>query len=621
MKNFTNICLKPLYWLAFLSCFVCANHVQAQVGDIIFEDSFERTTFGADWEVGTAWSIVDGKAYNNYDGTGSALTTIQAFSQTSYIIETQAKPFGSGYFRQYQLKFGQQAYHQLYSVGYDPYAGNILYLGRSDDNIFYPTKLDETVIELDTAKWYTFRVEKYDNGLIQVYLNDGSGFGNTPILEAIDTTYHDLGKFGWFISTETVGEDFFVEYIAASIPQQQKTEPEKPATDELIKKVTVANGKTYEVDKLNVGTVQYTDRPYVITSLPSYLEGASFVRTANNDKTVTSATFLNAYIEGPAVAYVAYDPRATTPPAWLKGWIKTGDIIGTNDPGSSYFEVYTRILDYYDTYPRPLKLGGNLASPAAGSNMNCLLIATPQAPAQRYEAEKASLFGPIIASNNPGYSGAGFADYINNSRDYIEWTVDITYPGAYSLWFQYANGGTYTRPLSITIDSELSFTKDFEPTSTWSSWVGTSLGKTLYLSAGTHTIRATATNKSGPNIDYMFVFPSSGTPVNNVSQGLVAAHISEPAVSAFKNVTMHGSFPNTFAEETTLYYDLDESSPVNLSVYDMQGKLIRKLVKNEQQAEGYHEVLFQARGLQNGLYIYHLQTSGSVVSGRILLKR
>ncbi len=620
MKNFTSICLNPLCWLAFLSCFVYANHIQAQTDNVIFEDNFERNTFGADWEVGTAWSIVNGKAYNNYDGTGSSLTTAQAFSQTSYIIETQAKPFFNGYFRQYQLTFGQQGDTQRYSVSYDPYAGGILFLGRVDDNIIYPSKLDETVIKLDTAKWYKFRVEKYDNGLIQVYLNDGSGFGETPILEAIDTTYKDLGKFGWFISTETIGEDFFVEYITASVPQQQKTKPEKPAVDELIKKLTVANGKTYEVDKLNVGVVQYTDRPYVITSLPSYLEGASFVRTANSDKTVTSATFLDAYIKGPVVAYIAYDPRATALPAWLKDWIKTGDIIGTNDPGSSYFEVYTRILGYYDTYPRPLKLGGNLASPAVGSNMNYLLIATPQVPGRQYEAEDASLSGPVVASNNPGYSGSGFADYINNSRDYVEWTIDIAYPGAYRLLFEYANGGTYARPLSITIDSKLSFTKDFQPTFGWSDWVITSLNETIYLSAGTHKIRTTAINKSGPNIDYMFVSPSYDTPVNAIGNELLAARTDNHEVSLSNHLT-HGSFPNTFAEETTLFYELDVASTVNLSVYDIQGKLIRKLVTDEQQAEGHHEVLFQAKGLQDGLYMYQLQTSGSIVSGRLLLKR
>ena len=42
-----------------------------------------------------------------------------------------------------------------------------------------------------------------------------------------------------------------------------------------------------------------------------------------------------------------------------------------------------------------------------------------------YEAEDAVLSGAVVASNQGGYTGTGFADYLNASNDYVEWTVNM----------------------------------------------------------------------------------------------------------------------------------------------------------------------------------------------------
>jgi hypothetical protein len=42
-----------------------------------------------------------------------------------------------------------------------------------------------------------------------------------------------------------------------------------------------------------------------------------------------------------------------------------------------------------------------------------------------YEAEDAFLSGPVKSTVFPGYTGTGFADYVNPSNDYIEWTVNV----------------------------------------------------------------------------------------------------------------------------------------------------------------------------------------------------
>src|SRR6185312_11897567 len=69
-----------------------------------------------------------------------------------------------------------------------------------------------------------------------------------------------------------------------------------------------------------------------------------------------------------------------------------------------------------------------------------------------YEAENATLSGPAPASDNPGYTGTGYADYANNSGDYVEFALSASSAGNYPITFRYANGGATDRPLQLNIN-------------------------------------------------------------------------------------------------------------------------------------------------------------------------
>jgi len=74
-------------------------------------------------------------------------------------------------------------------------------------------------------------------------------------------------------------------------------------------------------------------------------------------------------------------------------------------------------------------------------------------PFGAYEAEFAQLNGAIIASNQTGYTGTGFADYVNNTGDFVNWTINTPDAGLYDLSFRYAlQSGT--RPLSIQLNGQ-----------------------------------------------------------------------------------------------------------------------------------------------------------------------
>ncbi|WP_242919899.1 kelch repeat-containing protein [Pontibacter liquoris] len=146
--------------------------------------------------------------------------------------------------------------------------------------------------------------------------------------------------------------------------------PAPVAAATLISNVAATSGKSYKVADLAVGALMYTDRTYKITSVPSTLTGATLIQTANDDKKSTSTSLLSFDLSEAATVYVAYDPRATALPTWLSGWTKLADKLGVDDSQISAMNLYSKSFA-----AGKVTLGGNLASPAAGSQTNYLVVA------------------------------------------------------------------------------------------------------------------------------------------------------------------------------------------------------------------------------------------------------
>jgi hypothetical protein len=79
--------------------------------------------------------------------------------------------------------------------------------------------------------------------------------------------------------------------------------------------------------------------------------------------------------------------------------------------------------------------------------------------------------------------------------------------------------------------------------------------------------------------------------------------------------------PNPFSTRATIHYRLPADGTVRLTVHDVAGREVARLV-DEWQAAGEHDAHFEARGLPNGVYWYRLAIPGSaVVQGRGVLMR
>ncbi len=80
------------------------------------------------------------------------------------------------------------------------------------------------------------------------------------------------------------------------------------------------------------------------------------------------------------------------------------------------------------------------------------------------------------------------------------------------------------------------------------------------------------------------------------------------------------SFPNPFSSSCTVCYQLDESSQVNLSVFDLSGRLIETLVDEVVHAGMYSEY-FDGSGLFSGMYLIRLVAGEHAASRRCIVVR
>jgi hypothetical protein len=85
--------------------------------------------------------------------------------------------------------------------------------------------------------------------------------------------------------------------------------------------------------------------------------------------------------------------------------------------------------------------------------------------------------------------------------------------------------------------------------------------------------------------------------------------------------SLEQNYPNPFNPSTKIQYNLPVSSFVNLKVYNAIGKEVATLVNSVVPA-GSHEVVFNASGLNSGVYFYTLKTGNNFVQTRkmILMK-
>ena len=86
---------------------------------------------------------------------------------------------------------------------------------------------------------------------------------------------------------------------------------------------------------------------------------------------------------------------------------------------------------------------------------------------------------------------------------------------------------------------------------------------------------------------------------------------------------LYNNYPNPFNPVTTIRYDLPEDALVNITIYDIMGRIVRTLI-NSQQNAGFKSIQWNATNdagspLSAGLYLYKIQADNFVQTRKMVL--
>jgi lysophospholipase L1-like esterase len=249
------------------------------------------------------------------------------------------------------------------------------------------------------------------------------------------------------------------------------------------------------------------------------------------------------------------------------------------------------------------------------------------------EASATTLSGsatPIVRSDGCGTitarSGNNAVETPDKAFDNITSTKWYNYRTSGSIWIQYqfCNGASYAiNSYTLTSANDMPLR---DPQTVSISGSNDGVNFTL-LDTKTNIVFSsrfqTLTFNFSNNTAYQYyLLDMTSNPGND---GLQLAEIELIEISALKStgsVSFKGGLvklsPNPFRDNITIEYNLGEDTHVNMTVYDLSGRVVQNLA-NENQLEGYHRIVWDAlnsegNNLRNGIYILKVETnSGSEI--------
>jgi hypothetical protein len=91
-----------------------------------------------------------------------------------------------------------------------------------------------------------------------------------------------------------------------------------------------------------------------------------------------------------------------------------------------------------------------------------------------------------------------------------------------------------------------------------------------------------------------------------------------PSLASGDEVVLKPAVPNPFNPVTRISYYIPSDEFVNLSIFDVTGKLVQELIEQQQPA-GEHVIEWNAGGMPSGVYFYRLKAGGKVLTKKMVL--
>ncbi len=78
-------------------------------------------------------------------------------------------------------------------------------------------------------------------------------------------------------------------------------------------------------------------------------------------------------------------------------------------------------------------------------------------------------------------------------------------------------------------------------------------------------------------------------------------------------------YPNPFADQVTIAYDLKAGSDVNVTIYDATGRTVKNITKANQKS-GINQMTVETSDLKTGIYFYSLKSASGEITGKLIKK-
>jgi parallel beta-helix repeat protein len=366
----------------------------------------------------------------------------------------------------------------------------------------------------------------------------------------------------------------------------------------IITDITAASGKNYVLNTLDTGKLQYIDRSYTFSSVPSSYINLKYIRTANDDKGSTANPYLEFDVNQDVTVYVVHDDRISPKPSWLASFTDTGDdLVGEGGTFSLYANNFSA---------GHISLGGNDGDSYSMYNVvlkpltNSTFVNNPpelEAIGDKIVDEGQTLTFALSATDADGdvltFSASNLPDgaLFDSANRTFQWTPNLTQSGTYSnVHFEVTDGFlTDTEDVTIMVNDILApiitsvNAASITSTSATIKWntdepsdslvkYGTVSGvytADVYNAADvvSHSIQLTGLS---PDTTYYYVVNSTD-PCGNSNESVEYNFTTGSQDTAPTSVTDPIAAPSTIPEDTDNDPQWGESSRLNVIVTDDDG--------------------------------------------------
>jgi uncharacterized protein YjdB len=216
------------------------------------------------------------------------------------------------------------------------------------------------------------------------------------------------------------------------------------------------------------------------------------------------------------------------------------------------------------------------------------------------QAEDAVLSGAVAAAAQSNWNGTGYADFINNTGDFIKWTVTVPTDGNYELSFRYALGNT-ARPLELKVNGVVAVASlAFPSTTLWSTW--RNVVSIQPLKAGINEIRLTTIGSNGGNIDELQVTNAANLGINQLES------LQKKTVNLYPNPYKGGSLSVALS-------GFEASQSIQLKITNALGQLIHQ----QNLTDTTHNELNLSGRLNEALYFISIEDGSQKVVKKLIV--